>query len=1148
MTARARFVDWCATRFPSPADALGAYFEDAAAAALSVGALLDTLPEVDGKRHYLPNLAGKRDSKTFYIASIEQDKDGTAWPCITFKSFKGSSVYWKPRDLAWQEYEAAGIVAANDNARRDYKAAAMAAIESARQKAADGERQKEAGREAAAAVALAAWEAAEPCEVHQYLARKGVEPHGLRVARRDMRARLWNDEAGAWQDVAAVRAGDLLIPMHDAAGRLVSLQRIDATGRKRFIMGGCARGSHFRINGTTGRTVLAEGYATGATWHAATGDSVVLAFNAGALPVVAGYLAADLVAADHDASGTGEKAARATGLPWVMPPVVGMDWNDFSAAQGIEAMRAALAKDIVTPFVGLDSLRAVDLKGREDTWLNALAKADNQGAASALAWTIMRRLFASVPARFDVAGLAALVSAHAPACGFAPEFMPAAVDRLSRRLFMRRKQALSCVSFSAEAVQRHNYERRASLPTLTPEDYEGVILVRAPKATGKTKTILKPFADWAADHGRFVAVVHRVSLVRELARVLVCDVYTEVSRERADGIFGFATCLPSIVRGAHQAIIKNCDYLAVDEIAQTLAFIESETACKSEGVSNAGVYEALREMVRKAKCIIGADAGLNDSVLAFLESCRPGERFKIIDVADADKGLTAFHGWGDDGLSAALGEMQHLVREGKNIWVSCDTRRMAEAVAAWMRETTDRPVLCITRAKTPERERFLANAQEVSREYAAVIHSPAISSGLSIEHDHFTHGFLIYSGCTIAPQDASQMLRRCRQLRSWTISLSANKRRGMSDPDAMLTAMQDAARMAGTIKRATGFDGFIADIRAQQEQARADGAAGLLWQLEAERFTLKPLDATPDAAAMEGCKLARQALREEERRAILAAPDLTEDEAQALRRQSAQTREEEATLARHIIAKGLRVDTVDEAALDAWERIGPTTLDRFASAFMGYTGRANDKAEHLSQRTPHKARAAAYAALFDGLGVREGMEITDELADKLLDRVISSRFALAWLGMVSAATYGAVMMDKDGNVLPFKRPAYPRREACELFRRLGLAIRQGKSKGKERYFLPDDFSAVREWAERRAGGEMRHQVKAIQGISPPAANDCADWMEVRRDLWRRAGAESLTRNQAAAVLVPLLRGKPPTAAARLTAWWAREVLSDRLAA
>jgi putative DNA primase/helicase len=360
----------------------------------------------------------------------------------------------------------------------------------------------------------------------------------------------------------------------------------------------------------------------------------------------------------------------------------------------------------------------------------------------------------------------------------------------------------------------------------------------------------------------------------------------------------------------------------------------------------------------------------------------------------------------------------------------------------------------------------MADAEGVSLEYAAVIHSPAISSGISIKHDHFSHGFLIYSGCTIPPAEASQMMRRVRPLANWTVSLSVSRASATPDAEAMLMGMERASEIAGTPMRASEFDAFIADIRTQQARARIDGAAGLYWLLEAERYTVTRTHTELDELTQEAYKLARSELNEEARAAILAAPDLTDEEAHALRRQSVKTDDDEAALKRYTITRELGVRTVDEEALDVWTKIGPTALDRFASAMLGYTGNAeHGEGEHLSQRSPHAARQAAYARLIDGIG-QPGTEITNELAELMMSRFEAHRFACSWLDILPAK-WGIVAHDKKGNELPFKPPAYPRKEVCEFFRRMGMTIRKRKSNGKDFYYLPDDFDVLRKWAERR---------------------------------------------------------------------------------
>ncbi len=191
------------------------------------------------------------------------------------------------------------------------------------------ERAEKHCRAEAAEHARAAWEVADAATSHPYLQRKCVQSHGLRVVRTDGHR---------------VRAGDLLIPLHNPSSELVSLQRITHDGAKFYLAGGEKRGCFYRFGGD-GAAWLVEGYATGASVHEATGQPVVVAFDAGGLKPVADLLRGQLigVAADNDESGTGQRVAEATGLPWIMPPTIGQDWNDYATEHGVDATRAALA-------------------------------------------------------------------------------------------------------------------------------------------------------------------------------------------------------------------------------------------------------------------------------------------------------------------------------------------------------------------------------------------------------------------------------------------------------------------------------------------------------------------------------------------------------------------------------------------------------------------------------------------------------------------------------------------------------------------------------------------------------------------------------------------------------------------------------------
>jgi putative DNA primase/helicase len=164
-------------------------------------------------------------------------------------------------------------------------------------------------------------------DVHPYLAAKGFpEEKGL------------------------VLDGELLIPMREFKlyRQINSIQRISADGTKLFLPGGKAKGSVFFIGPMMARERwLVEGYATGLSVRAALRElhreaQVVVCFSASNLShvgmTVKGLRPVAYVMADNDESGAGAKAAEETGLPWVMPPEVKTDANDYQQSHGMRAL------------------------------------------------------------------------------------------------------------------------------------------------------------------------------------------------------------------------------------------------------------------------------------------------------------------------------------------------------------------------------------------------------------------------------------------------------------------------------------------------------------------------------------------------------------------------------------------------------------------------------------------------------------------------------------------------------------------------------------------------------------------------------------------------------------------------------------------
>jgi uncharacterized protein (DUF927 family)/phage/plasmid primase-like uncharacterized protein len=191
----------------------------------------------------------------------------------------------------------------------------------------------------ARAKALRCWDAAKPANPgHDYLTRKAIAAYGIRQSR-----------------------DRLIVPLRDMAGVLHSLQFIGTDGTKRFLTGGRKQGC-FHLIGAVGETLLiAEGFATAASLHAATGLPVAVAFDCGNLTPVATALRAAYPAArlilcaddDHTTEGnpgmTHARAAAAKVGAAVIAPDFGdarpdgaNDFNDMAQLRGPEAVNAVV--------------------------------------------------------------------------------------------------------------------------------------------------------------------------------------------------------------------------------------------------------------------------------------------------------------------------------------------------------------------------------------------------------------------------------------------------------------------------------------------------------------------------------------------------------------------------------------------------------------------------------------------------------------------------------------------------------------------------------------------------------------------------------------------------------------------------------------
>jgi putative DNA primase/helicase len=299
------------------------YIEQFRAAIRTAGISPPEVIEADGKLHRFSSNGKRGDDAGWYVFHA----DGI--PAGAFGDWRsGISRIWRAdigRRLSPQE-----------------EAAHRRRIEAMRrEREAEEAKRRADARERAAAI----WQSALPAaEDHPYLVGKRVKAHGVRL-----------------------HEGALVVPMRDGA-ELHSLQFIGPDGEKRFLVGGRVRGCYFSIGQPGDTLCIAEGFATGASIHEASGHAVAVAFNAGNLLPVARALRKrfpglrlilcaddDIMTAGNPGLSKAREAAQAVGGLLAVPdfgaqrPSGATDFNDLHRHAGPAAVRACIEAAVPAP-------------------------------------------------------------------------------------------------------------------------------------------------------------------------------------------------------------------------------------------------------------------------------------------------------------------------------------------------------------------------------------------------------------------------------------------------------------------------------------------------------------------------------------------------------------------------------------------------------------------------------------------------------------------------------------------------------------------------------------------------------------------------------------------------------------------------------
>lgn len=752
------------------------------------------------------------------------------------------------------------------------------------------------------------------------------------------------------------------------------------------------------------------------------------------------------------------------------------DWNDYHAHFGLKATARALH--------ARDTLKAS--KDWFDYCLQRVKVSGRQAEAAAL--TAVNAGMLLVPIKYSGQQvidevLEALPKGH--------QFN---LHKIKRRAVwmarLKQSEAQELRSFSASALAKPGIThlkipgvKAAHGGTMLPEhladlveSIEGCIIVRAPMGSGKTEKLIAPIM---ASAPRAAYIAHRISLLDDAATRLNIQHYQQVLAVEMPDVTHLACCVnsltnPRFYNNDERSWFTTVDTLCIDEASQV---IRHTTTGPVE--SPVRVLDALLDAMASAKRVLLCDADANDSVIQLCEEACPGKPITIIEVEGTMEHVTVKFSDDETVWQKAL----DLMLAGHRVLVASDSAENAKKLAALVEEMRPETKLLLVHKDSkadPQVEAFLADPSAEAVRYDVLIYSPAISSGVSMTLPHFQHHIGLFSGNTIGPSDAIQMLRRDRTARHYLIGIGHSNTlretdretifRGLIAADEIACEYEETSDEILLRRQKTAFDELYLACLATENRAKNNFANNLLMMLYADRYVVERVatDAELAQVSRQNRKTAGKIVFERRMQLIDSVPTPTDEEFAKLDRMEVRSEAESAQIDRYQIENQLGVSRITADDVDFYDDRGISKVVAMEQLLATEAqALAFDKAQRKAKVTLTKSRfkAAGRAFLrdtFETLGV-------DIATGAGTFTAAACREVLAKIQATPASLerYNALRL---GKLVPAAgKKCCATTVVKSILQRLGLGVQKRASNGQNRYQInPEHWEFIMQYVTNRA--------------------------------------------------------------------------------
>jgi len=318
-----------------------------------------------------------------------------------------------------------------------------------------------------------------------------------------------------------------------------------------------------------------------------------------------------------------------------------------------------------------------------------------------------------------------------------------------------------------------------------------VTLLRSGMGSGKTEVV----RDFTEVESKLTSayISPRVSLCGNAAARLDSAFYLDYKQgitskeelQTVDHLAIVVNSLPMLI--SQDGVLRHFDIIILDEIEQLFRHLLTKINNKKL------VLECFYSLIRRAKYVIAADAHLGNTTLDFLQELRPHEKFLgVLNHYQVGKGKEVILYQQAGNVEIAV--LCELFRGGK-VYLAFNCKKRAKAFYELVKEFyDDNPqinnklkalyISSDTNGEANVRE-FFSNPNQEAYKYNLVISTPALSSGVSIDIEHFTFVGGIFSHTVNTSQDCQQALARVRNATTWHVHISDTKQSLPTDEETI---------------------------------------------------------------------------------------------------------------------------------------------------------------------------------------------------------------------------------------------------------------------------------------------------------------------------------------------------------------------------